>query len=650
MIRDDIAKANGIFYASTDVSELGEATKLLVKLMQNPVIDEGNRMDCDALLIKISLKRASILYFLEGYCDDDYKKLTEYADYARTYSQEQGYNKSGELAEKVKSAADFVNAIMFDAAHLRDTIRNDRDECIASTVEECDAVVKAFAEKIDKAKEADFDPLFGEGVKFPSVKETMLKDLNDEYDFARVNYEKMKNADVERLFREVSSQPDAVISSYNYNPKCLVDSTKANTLTLCTPLPAEAEFFAISNCKARDRELCVINAASLSSCSATRVEKLFALIASKGKDVLIKGLSRYERDNKDTVLKEAVKLGKKGVKVFIIDTDAKKSLYNKMLELANGEEGLSSLDVSFMFISLPESSLLKEEMFKRGMLGEDYTLFAEIKDSIVFAGFVGVNKAFNAFVTGRDWQSVLNAESDLNRTAALAFLRDLPSQFPLLDSGWGNFEEFIDRSKVKSKKDFNYDELRGINPENIRTILEGDFTLYQKCGMVAKYSVLHGNDINVWAPLPDEEKTERLTDAVNLLYFLLELENVPEVKYEKLPEGIAGLCCDGGKVIKFSNKHCNDPGFVIEVICHECHHSLQHEAVDGPWKEWYWTELGITKGRLDGWRENMKSGMYLDIKDGLNAYRVQVIECEARAFAIDCVSHADEVWSKVKFI
>lgn len=649
-VRDRIAKVNAVYFNSLDAEELKKAEKDIIDISENTAyIDDDNKQNCEALFLKISCKRAAIAYFLEGYCSEDCDKLKQYAEYVAKEAAEKGYGRTAEIARRLILAATCVNEIMFDAACQRDTIRNGAGECIAVAVEECEKVAEIFSEKVKKAQELDVDPIFEDGVEFPFVKEIVLNDLNDELSFAQRNAERMKNADIERLYKDIVSKPDGILSTYNYHPACGIEATKANALVICTPITAEGEFFAIANCRLRDRELTVINAASLSQCSAKNTEKLFTLIASKGKDLLIKGLSKYAKDNKKEIIKQCVLLGKKGIKVFIIDTDPKKSLYVQATELAGGEGGFTVLDVSFIYLAMPNYETLKKELFDRGMLGEDYALMETLKPSILFAGYIGVNKAFNAYAADRDWKAVFINESDANKNESVAYLRSLPSQLPLLDAGWGDFAELIDKNVSAVKKEFNYDELRDIDIRNVRSIIEGDFTLYAKCGLAAKYAVLHGQDKSLWENLSKEEKEKRLDDAVKLVYFLLDLPLTPVVTIEKLDEGVGGLCCDGGKEIKFSIKSCNNAGFVIDTVCHECHHALQHEAVDGQWKDWYWTELGITPGRIAGWKENFDPKYHLGVnglQNNFNAYYVQSIEVEARAFGLDCVRQADAVWSK----
>ena len=66
-IRKEIIEINHIYVQSCDRSALNKAEKRLFELLNYALIDDENRKNSEALIIKLSCKRAAILYFLEGY-------------------------------------------------------------------------------------------------------------------------------------------------------------------------------------------------------------------------------------------------------------------------------------------------------------------------------------------------------------------------------------------------------------------------------------------------------------------------------------------------------------------------------------------------------------------------------------------------------
>ena len=649
-IRKEIIEINHIYVQSCDRSALNKAEKRLFELLNYALIDDENRKNSEALIIKLSCKRAAILYFLEGYCKSDYEKLVQFADRAKIEASEKGYLQTAHIVKKLLETAKNVAGIMEDAPHYIDTIKNENGDCIAATVEACNEVAEIFKHKLQIAQTLQDDAIFGTDVIFPSVKECVLKDLQEVIEFAVTNAERMKNAELERLYDHIVERPDKTLLSYYFRPDAIIDATKPNAIVLCTPLKNEGELFAIANCASRGKELSVIKAGVFTAISKEKLDELFLLLQRQDNDILIKGLNRYIGSNKSDIIQSLVALGKKGKKVFILDNSSQKENYEYAQQILKDTSTLSILDISFMYLSMPEFNQIREEFVDRGKESDVNLLYAN-RGEIKFAGYVGFNKAFNAMALGRDWMRVLKAESNRNEEKALKYLRGLSSQLPLLDYGWGDLNELTAQYESENKTPFDYDSIRALNYQNVRAILEGDYSICEKCGIIARYATLHGADLSEWHSLTDEERQARLTDAVNLIYYILELPLTAEVAVVELPRMVAGRCCDGGKLIEFAPACVKDnPEYISQVICHECHHALQHEATRGVWKEWYWRELGITKGRLNTWKDNQQHYIEVDKeKKQFYHYYVQAVECEARAFEQECMAATQKIWSELRY-
>jgi hypothetical protein len=106
------------------------------------------------------------------------------------------------------------------------------------------------------------------------------------------------------------------------------------------------------------------------------------------------------------------------------------------------------------------------------------------------------------------------------------------------------------------------------------------------------------------------------------------------------------LCCAGGKLIKYREKCVEDYEFTVKMICHECFHGFQNYAIDVQYAQWFWDDLGVTIGRVEQWRKNFS--MYCGKTNSL-AYKVEIVECDANAFAEDCFRQGEEVWSAIDF-
>ena len=59
--------------------------------------------------------------------------------------------------------------------------------------------------------------------------------------------------------------------------------------------------------------------------------------------------------------------------------------------------------------------------------------------------------------------------------------------------------------------------------------------------------------------------------------------------------------------------------------------------------------MGITRGRIAQWAKN--DACYSEVGD-VNSigYKVEIIECDANAFADDCHIHAKSRWHEIEFV
>ena len=257
-------------------------------------------------------------------------------------------------------------------------------------------------------------------------------------------------------------------------------------------------------------------------------------------------------------------------------------------------------------------------------------------------GFVGLNLAIQAHKLGRAWVPVGKDRSRANQRVSLAYIDAIPVQSQFLDKAWGDYDDGKDGAVVSQKKgDFDYDKVREGSRANIRKIMTSGVSFFAKWGMLVRYCLTHGDDPHLWKTLSREEQTERLTEATQLLTHSMSipLSPVVEVVDKEDADGWWGICCDGGKLIKYRVDHVQDLDGIIKTVCHECYHAFQHMATSTGWLEWYWNILGVTKGSIEELRENQQN--YMSKGD---AYYVQVVETQARAFATDCFNESVSAW------
>jgi hypothetical protein len=125
---------------------------------------------------------------------------------------------------------------------------------------------------------------------------------------------------------------------------------------------------------------------------------------------------------------------------------------------------------------------------------------------------------------------------------------------------------------------------------------------------------------------------------------VLDEDGWKEKGYDK---GAAGLCINGGKKIAYRDKYMQGYDFVLQCICHECFHAFQHTATNAPYAEWYYDDMGVTRGRVAQWSKNFSC--YVGDVNSI-AYKVEIVECDANAFADDCHLYSKSRWHEIEFV
>lgn len=634
-IIDVINSAFGVYMTSCDGAELDRAAQSLTALLSDErtskIISAQNRENAQFLLIKLQLKIRAEEYFCAGYEGADFASLKEFCKSAAGECEKLGFKKTGVLCKTVLDCASALDAVMFDAITLKARICDADGVCVATDVEECRAVAKALSEKAAAVSALILpENIFADGAAFPDVKAQAVRDLNDLRAVAENAAAELANSMADEIFRTgVTDITDELKEAHlNYYPKADVERL-ARAIVLCTPFPDEAEIFAWA-C-ANGAKIYKVQALAFEHADVKCIEAAFDGFAAQGADLVIYGVYHYRARNKAAFLRAVMRFCRAGRRAYLVADDGTRAVYDEAVKSAEGD--LSALDISFLYLSLPDFTQTVEIMQSLGMLsGDDGIDF--VRKNMPFAGFAGLNEAVKAFNVGADWKKIVSERSQDNFYAAQKYMLRLPRQALFIDGGWGNYHEDI---VVRKARRFDYDDVTVVNPDNIRKIMEGNFTLFQKCGMISTYCMLCGATAAEWTGLPLEVKSERLTEATKLVMRALGMDTVPcvEVK-EKLPvAGAGGLCCDGGKRILYKNSSVKDFDWTAKAVCHESFHAFQHFAINEGWQDWYETELHVTPGRIDVWSYNFSKYRTMD-KDE-DGYMIQVVECDARAFENDCL-------------
>ncbi len=628
-----INSAYGVYIKSCNRAELICAADSLAVLFEGGALEKAvsaeNRENAQFLQIKLRLKALASEYFCEGYEHADFTVLDEFSDGAQRECEELGFKKTGELIARVHKCARDTDAVMADAVLLKARLCDNEGRCVAQTSEECRQVSKALADKIKQIEGLNLpEQLFSDGACFPELKAQIIGDLRELAALADNAAATLAKEQVDALMRTAAEDITEALSGkrYEYYPSTDI-SDLARALVLFTPFSDEAELFA--GIYSGGNTIYKVQSLAFENAESGSVTEFFNSLTRAGADVIIYGMPHFRAANKGDFYREVMRFCKGGRRAYLVADDGTRGVYDEAVKAANGD--LSELDISFLYLSMPDFAQTCELLKELKMLPDGDELY--VKENLPFCGYVGLNEAVKAFNADADWKKIASDLSRINFSAAQKYMLKLPRQALFIDVGWGNYHDDIVVNKAKR---FDYDDIRAVNPENIRKIAEGNFTIFEKCAAICLYCLLSGASADDWKGFPKEVKAERIAEATKLVMRTLGVETVPKVEIsESLAGGASGLCCDGGKRVLYKQSHTENLSGIANTICHECYHAFQHYCIQAGWQQWYASELYVTAGRIAEWQYNFSN--YVTNSKSYSTYAVQVVESDARAFANDCL-------------
>ncbi len=649
--REKLINAKRVYITSCDKQALLEQAEILVSTLKPGILNQDNAEIAEALLIKIQLKVLAYAYFCDGYEASACDKILKYTQKYTPYAQKKGYTSTARLCQDVSACAEGINSVMSGAFIVKAQVCDENEVCVITTADEGEKLSAALGDMIDRINALQINPKpFGEDVQFDNVKKMAVRDLSQLKGIADSAIARLKFASIEKLFLECTEDITHV-KSYTrpYYPQNDSVERAAGALIVCSPIQQEVELFVSQY--ATGSKLYALHALALDGKTEEEADAIFSVMAKEQGDCVVYGASRF-RGEVYPLLRAAMKFGKFGRRVFIWDTEPNRPLYSKALSCTG--DGLTNLDISFVYLGMPDFQQVISILEEGGMLAETGVDNETVKQRLPFMGFSGLNEGVCAFIANTDktssrWLEVAADFSERNRADAVEFLKDLCNQALFLDSGWGTYYQ---SKEVAGRNPFDYDDIKESNPNNIRKIMQGEFSLFQKCGLLARYCTLHGQDVSIWTDMDKDERSARLTEATRLVMRALDVDIQPvvEVRDKLDPPDAGGLCCDGGKQILYRTDCTNNYDWMVRAICHECFHAFQHKAETEPYRTWFWKELGVTRGRIDKWAYNSK--YYKDIPKGNkagNPYMTQIVESDARAFEDDCFADSEDVINSINF-
>lgn len=658
IIPERINYAKNIYYDSMNCSELEGAAVELEGVLQEldsmksvSEVRTKNIATAEALYFRINAKKLCIEYFDGGFCPADGDKLQEFLNGAVSTASQKEYGNTTAALSIIKLFVDSIRGYM-DEVFVRFTaLFSDNNEFVGSTKD-----TKSAIKLLDKVIQQilgceDTGNPFGDNVIFFDLKGKTLDEMTGACSRLQAELKKLEQADGMKLFRSSVSILEPPRPGYpDYYPT-FNDRISANVIVLRTPFSDEAKLYALSLVKDTGRQFGCVDAHAI---IGKDTAKLFEVFTVQDTDCLITDLC--DCGEKTGVLTDALKAGKRGQRIFIIDDNPVPSVYEAAMDIAKNDDGLSTLDVGCRYLTMPYLHDLVSLFVDHGMIDDSESEKERVRKALPFMGYVGLNRVMQAHSMGEDWFAIGSAISDENLAFARAYIAELPTLAQIINSEW-RAEELVTVSGGKrgDRKPIDYDDLQGINHENIKKILESRGSFFAKCGAIARYCLLGGNDVSQWELVDVEERSRRFTLGTRLVMRMLDIGLDPEVEIVPKKEWVkehadtaGGLCCDGGKRILYREDCTDNFEWCVTSICHESFHAFQHHAISVGFYDWFFTELGVTKYRISEWDYNFRDGHYANTSKP-EIYYVEIVECDARAFEHDCNEQGSLLWHKIDF-
>lgn len=648
--KDVIEKANAAYIRETETRALAVQTEALDNLLNEKDLLPDFRAKAEALRHRLYIKLCAGLY-IKSFDNAVLERALNYVTAERPQAEEKGY-------KKTVAVMDAAAVTLKNVAALCGRIEDIKKPLLYRGVQVADfGACEAAAKEINFIKETvekqEFLNPFGENVVFLDIRAEILKGAEAALDEINgMGAAAVKNA-VADYVTDISN--DFALFEYFPLPD-REEGGKARATVLCTPFKDEAKLYAtFARREAEDERgrkskvrLYNLNCSVFEKYDLNFAESVFTFLKTENADCIAYGAGSLGEKAQTAFFKNAMRFGRSGRQIFIVDETGDGNLYPAALAAAQTDAGLSSVDISRTYLSMPAFKDVEEELRDKGMLSEpaDY----ERLKRMPFMGFLGLNKIVQARVQGMtNWYDVGIRLSAANQERAERYLRKLPSSYLLIDSGWGDYSSF-EVEKDEGERGFDYDGIKSVHLKNIRNIVESGESVFAKCGMIARYCTTAGGDRLEWQMLERDEMADRLDMATKLVFKILGVTDiVPEVLLlDDLENPTAGgLCVDGGKQIHYLlSSMRNDWEWAMGCIVHESFHALQHKLEQGGWSKWYYDNMGITRGRVEQWVRTRK---IYNSNTKSDVYQVHMREADARAFETDCDDGRNYAWNGMDF-
>ena len=163
--KEQLEKANFVYYYSVTRSELEKAEAELSALLKQSWLSEDNAKKAEMLLWRTQAKKLALIYFEEGYDSGDAAAAADFAEQKQKLSEQKGYAKTALVLSAVARLIRQVDEVMRDADEQACKVRTYSWKAATASDKECRKVQAVFRKKAEEIEKIAFpDPLFNKGV------------------------------------------------------------------------------------------------------------------------------------------------------------------------------------------------------------------------------------------------------------------------------------------------------------------------------------------------------------------------------------------------------------------------------------------------------------------------------------------------------
>lgn len=638
---------NTSYHLQTSSDALNNSLDTLTKLIDSKILIDSNIDSAKALSIRLFAK-----LLLTRYSESNFNKaiVTQWqSQYQSLKEGSASYAKTLVVVENTNRCFAIVDDIVSKAKHSCYTVVDNQGQRATNDLSMCDNAIDTINKLIsDTVNNTDsIDKIFGDKVIFNSLSQSIVAYLNGQV--SKVN--KARQSLEGQLYQQAFDDCTTVVDTQKYI-KYTYDAVIFNTEDIskihivCSPIEQEVMMLMSAYCNKSSLSLVKLNVSALAKCNKDIIAYVGQELGRQNAVVLVSNYHYTEDKQTKALLQLAGNLPDN--KLYVHDKTSDRQCY---IALSQDD----ALSISYHYLSMPNYSNVIAIFEEIGLLDkDDDSDDTFVRENCQFMGFVGFNEAIISYVSGFNWQKTARQYSDDNRVLCMAYLKNIPSQSQLIDSGWGELK--VDNNQQQQRKPFSYDydKPHQLNMENVKRILEDSrFSLLQKGGLIVKYCLTCGNDVSEWKTLDKDQLQDRMEMGCVLLARLLDNEYVPAVSVlERLSNEFAGgLCRNGGKLLEFKLSSIKSSlDYAIDALCHETFHAFQYTVMHNGWRQWHLDELHILPKRVEEWISN--NSCYIDLKsnsgEDFAAYRYQIFESDTNIVASTMKQYADTCWHQLQ--